>query len=477
MKKFGWLRGLVLCSILFLSPGLGAEAKEEAVIHQGVYLDEVDVSGKTIEEAGKALEDFTKTLGRETLTLQIEENKVEVQLADLGLQCANPQIVEDALGLGRSGNIIKRFKEQKQLEKSSKVLELEWMVDAEATAQFVEEKCIEFDVAAENAGLVRENGEFTVVEGKAGVKLDVEGAKEAIAKFVEQDWQQESAAVVLPTEVAEARGTAEELAKVKDELGTFTTSYATSNSNRSQNVANGAALINGIVLYPGETFSTYQVVAPFTVANGYAMAGSYANGRLVDSMGGGICQVSTTLYNAVLLAELEIVERDNHSMTVSYVDPAADAVIAGTVKDFKFKNNTDTPIYIEGITENKRVTFTIYGEETRPANREVKYTSVTLSTTEPGFRIVADPGQVIGIFHTESAHRGVVAELYKHVYEDGVEVSKELVNKSKYKASPRTLTVGVAGDPALSAEIQAAVATQDEAAVRAVVASCLARMQ
>ena len=93
----------------------------------------------------------------------------------------------------------------------------------------------------------------------------------------------------------------------------------------------------------------YETVAPFTAENGYAMAGSYLNGEVVDSMGGGICQVSTTLYNAVLRAELEVVERSPHSMTVHYVELSEDAAIAGTYKDFKFKNSTDYPIYAKKV--------------------------------------------------------------------------------------------------------------------------------
>ena len=155
------------------------------------------------------------------------------------------------------------------------------------------------------------------------------------------------------------------MAQVKDLLGSFTTSYSTSGPSRSANVENGCNLINGITLYPGEEFSTYQAVAPFSVDNGYYMAGSYINGKVVDSLGGGICQVSTTLYNAVLLSELEVTQRHNHSMIVTYVDPSADAAIAeSSGKDFTFVNNYEYPIYIEGYTENKRITFNIYGKET-----------------------------------------------------------------------------------------------------------------
>ena len=135
---------------------------------------------------------------------------------------------------------------------------------------------------------------------------------------------------------------------------------------------------------PGEVLSGYECLQPFTSANGYKGAASYANGQVVDSIGGGVCQVSTTLYNAALQAELEIVERQNHSMIVTYVEPSMDAAIAGTVKDLKIRNNYSTPIYVEGYTENKQITFTIYGKETRPANRKVEYVSETLGRTSPG---------------------------------------------------------------------------------------------
>ena len=91
---------------------------------------------------------------------------------------------------------------------------------------------------------------------------------------------------------------------------------------------NGCRLINGTTLYPGEEFSTLDKISPFTEANGYYPAGSYLNGMVVDSLGGGICQVSTTLYNAVLLSELEVTQRSNHSMIISYVKPSMDAAIA-----------------------------------------------------------------------------------------------------------------------------------------------------
>ena len=141
----------------------------------------------------------------------------------------------------------------------------------------------------------------------------------------------------LAAEVTKPQGSEEELSKVKDVLGTFSTNYASSASGRKANIANGSKKINGSVIYPGEEFSVYQTVSPFNADNGYKLAGAYENGTTVDAYGGGICQVSTTLYNAVIRAELEVTERSGHSMIVGYVDPSADAAIAGEYKDLSLK--------------------------------------------------------------------------------------------------------------------------------------------
>jgi len=475
MRKYSWLAGLLMALVLVAAGSSEVQAKEtkDDTIHEGVYADGIDLSGMTKAEAEAAVTAYVNEMGAEKLTLDIFDSQLQVTLRELGLTCTNMDVIDEALQLGKTGNIIKRYKERKDLEHENKTFELEWELDPQLVSEYVNSECVQFDTDAVDATLKRNGSSFTIIPGDTGVKLDVNGSVQTIMDYIETEWDHTDGTVTLPVETDYPRGTEEELSRVKDVLGTFTTSYSTSGSSRSQNVSNGTRLINGTVLYPGDTFSTYEVVSPFSTANGYEMAGSYLNGKVVDSLGGGICQVSTTLYNAVLLAELEVVERSNHSMIVTYVDPSADAAIAGTYKDFKFKNNTDAPIYIEGVTANKQVTFTIYGEETRPANRTVKYVSQTLSTTEPGQLIVADPGQPIGYRVVESAHRGVVAELYKHVYVNGVEESVTKVNKSNYKASPRTITIGVAGDPDMSARLVEAVATQDEATVNAVLASCL----
>ena len=268
-------------------------------------------------EAEQEVVDYVNQLGEETLTLEIFDEQLQVTLGELGLGCTNLNVVEEAAQLGKTGNVIKRYKERKDLEHENKVYKLSWMLDSDLVRDYVTTECVKFDSEAKDATLRRVNGSFEIVDGNTGTKLDVEGSVQMIMDYIENEWDKENSTITLPVETDYPRGSEEELSRVKDVLGTFTTSYSTSGPSRSQNVANGAKLINGTVLYPGDTFSAYEVVSPFTTENGYEMAGSYLNGKVVDSLGGGICQVSTTLYNAVLLSELEVVERSNHSMIVT----------------------------------------------------------------------------------------------------------------------------------------------------------------
>ncbi len=204
------------------------------------------------------------------------------------------------------------------------------------------------------------------------------------------------------------------------------------------------------------------------------MAGSYLNGEVVDSMGGGICQVSTTLYNAVLRAELEVTERSPHSMTVSYVPESGDAAIAGDYKDLKFKNNLEYPIYIEGYTtSDKKITFNIYGKETRDQNREISFESVRVSEIPPATNLSEDPGQPLGYKAVSNGKIGIVAELYKVVKVNGTETERIKINKSSYKGKNRTVVYGTAGDPVLSENLRAAIALQDEALADANIAGLL----
>lgn len=445
-----------------------ASNSEEKTINNGIYIEGIDVSGMSSKEATDAIDEYLTDLGSKTITFMIDTNEVKADAKDLGMECSNMDVVEDAVNFGKTGNIIQRYKAIKDLERENKEYDLDIEFDKTAINDIINEKCLDFNVEPMNATLKRENGGFVVTDGQTGIGLDVSESVKLVEQSL-QDWNKDDTSIDLVADIVKPDVTKEDYEKVKDVLATFTTSFSTSGRSRSANVENGAKLINGTIVLPGETFSTYKAITPFTAENGYYLAGSYLQGKVVDSFGGGICQVSTTLYNTVLRAEFQVEERHNHSMIVGYVDPSADAAISESAgKDFKFINTTDAPIYIEGSTSGKKITFTIYGHETRPANRKIEYKSETLSTTQPvGYKYVIDNTLLFGQQkQTQSPHIGYTAKLYKYVYIDGKQTDVEEVNYSSYKAEPAYISVGTAwGDEMSVATLAAAVATNDSETV------------
>lgn len=446
------------------------------IIWNNIYIETVDVSGMNEEQANKALEGLVAEYKEQKLKLVAEKSEAEVSLSELGFQMKDvDKLVKKAVSYGKKGSVWSRYQDVKSLSEKAVKLEASYGVDTEAVKKVIDEKFSKLEGAAVDATIKRENGQFVITDGKAGVKVDLETSVENINKHFSENWQPTGAETLeLVTTVDEPNVTKEQLQQVKDVLGTFKTTFR-ANNNRGKNIANATSRINGTVLMPGEVMSASDTMGSRNAANGYLEAGSYLNGETVESFGGGVCQVSTTLYNAVILAELEITERSSHSMIVDYVQPSMDAAISEGVLDLKIKNNTDAPIYIEGITSGGTLTFTVYGKEYRPSTRKVSYISETLSSTDPGKKFVAT-GEPIGTFKKAvSAHMGIKAKLWKVVTENGTEVSREQFNKSSYKASPATYHVGIGSDNGEAAAIvNNAVKTQNEAAIQAAIAEAQA---
>lgn len=449
------------------------KSSDDGKIHSGVFAGEIDLSGMTEEEAERAVSQYVEGLKSTEITLNaVGGNSVSVQAGTLGLAWDNKEIIEEAAGLGREGNVVQRYKQLKDLEHENKVYDIALSFNEGAVSSVVEEQCAVFNQEAVDASLKKTGNGFEVISGQNGLVVDVAASAKAVKQYLDSQWtKQPNDSVDLVVQVDEPRGKAEDLQEVKDVLGTFTTSYKTSASGRSANVKNGCDLINGTLLYPGEQMSVYEKVSPFTEANGYYMAGSYSNGLVVESLGGGICQVSSTLYNAVIRAEMQVDERYNHSMVVSYVDLSADAAISGTSKDFKFTNTSDYPIYIEGYTtESKNITFTIYGKETRDSNRKIEFESEMVERIDPvGERCVADGSKPVGSVSVQSPHIGYKAKYWKIVKVDGVETERTQLNSSSYIAAPKTATIGTAGD--VTGTMSAAIATQSIDYCKAIAAS------
>ncbi|HCT93085.1 MAG TPA: hypothetical protein DF613_17125 [Lachnospiraceae bacterium] len=438
-------------------------------IHTGVRIGGMDVSGMTAMEAAQALERKLLETKGYLISLNLGHVMVSVTAGDLGLEWSNSEVVQQAMALGQSGNMIQRYKTRKQLDQGPVNLRLSFDVEEEKARALLEGRCasacnrdpVEPTLKMTDSGL-------TAVEGALGYTLDVEQSLEKVRNYLGGTWAGGAGSLELAYATKEPTHKMEELQAVKDVMGQASTDYSSSSSARRTNIATAAEKINGVVLYPGDSFSTLEAITPFTEENGYEMANSYANGEVVESFGGGICQVSTTLYLAVLRAELEVTQRYNHSMLVNYVKPSMDAAIAeNSGKDFIFSNNTDYPVYIHLAAWNGALRAVIYGSEYRASDRKVEYVSETLSTEEAGARLKSSDAPLGTINQTQSAHEGCSAELYKVVTEGGKEVSRERVNSSVYAKTDAEYEVGTSGNNVdIITQVKGAIARNDIQEVR-----------
>ncbi|MCS6776645.1 MAG: VanW family protein [Chthonomonadaceae bacterium] len=204
--------------------------------------------------------------------------------------------------------------------------------------------------------------------------------------------------VTLPGQITRAQITAESLRQINGLLAAFSTSYGGTGRSRGENIALAARKIDGTLLAPGEIFSYNRVVGPRTPGEGFRLAPVIIRDMLVPGIGGGVCQVSSTLYNAALLADLKIVQRCNHGIPVRYLPPGRDATVVYGAIDLQFQNTTGAPLYISCSARGGRITFRLYGK-TNPARR-VRLVSYIARTSNGGrtatvYRLVSENGRLV----------------------------------------------------------------------------------
>lgn len=227
-----------------------------------------------------------------------------------------------------------------------------------------------------------------------------------------------------------------------DLLSSFSTKYDASNKNRSNNLLLASNKINGTILMPGEEFSYNKVVGERTIEAGYKEAHIYSGGKVVDGLGGGICQISTTLYNTVLYANLEVTQRKNHQLPAGYVKNGLDATVVYGSIDFKFVNSRKYPIKIVSEVKNGVAKMDIYGVK-EEIEYEVKLEPVVLSYTPYQTQYITDKSLASGQqVVQQNGTNGCKTVTYKYLLLNGNIISKTEISRDTYNAIPKIVRVG-----------------------------------
>lgn len=424
-----------------------------------------DLSGLTYDEAAEVIRNIGDEILRKEVSISCGKNSLKYTLENLHIKVdteGQTKLLKDRV---ISGNLLERYKAARDMEREPLNLELKYEASKRDIVTQLKSVMKKWEKKMIDATVSFETGEQVVTPSRDGLKFDV---KPGVTKLLdaladgtileEGVFEIDPGAVEIPAEFTTEQASAYTI------LGKYTTKYPEPTTdilkNREQNLIISAGNIDGREFAPGEEISALRMYGDVTEANGYRKAATIMGGSHVDAVGGGICQTTTTLYNAALYAELEIVYRHNHSMVSNYVPVSRDAMVyyAGWDHqsyeyDFVLRNNTSDTIRIETIVNQEDTTLTvmIIGHDDRPVGRSVEYVSEILSCSPPPISNVVDPNLVNSyapharIYYQlgdNSPEPAMTARLWKIVYQDGKEVERTLQNaQDVYKAQASTFAV------------------------------------
>ncbi|MBB6624029.1 VanW family protein [Clostridium gasigenes] len=422
----------IIASSLAYGIGLNKNVKAwENKVYPGVNVYGVEIGGLTKEEAIKSLnEKLSVNIMDKTLAVTAGEQKFDLKYSDLNLSYDVEAIATDAVKYGKDGsNFSKNTKIKKGKDHN---IEGEISYDEGKLKEFEDTVKSTVDVEPKDAKISTNSGNIVIIPEVVGNKIDGEDLHN---KLVENINKNLSNKVELTFELKEskARLTKDDLSQIDSKLSSYSNSYRMTGDGRVRNMEIAAQTVSGIVLMPGDEFSYNDLIGDTTPDKGYEKANTYVGNKIVPDYGGGICQVSTTLYRAVMKANIRSTERRNHSLMVGYSEAGLDATVAYGFVDYKFKNTYDFPIYIEGAVGGGTVGFSIYGNKSKFGEKTYELVNEVLETYKPGNEYVDDPTLEIGKEVIQSyGMTGYKASSYQVTYENGTEVNREIVATDVY---------------------------------------------
>lgn len=464
----GGFAGCVAVGSLALAIQAQPTPVRTGIAPEKVALGGVQVGGKSAEEVEKIARELSARLLALPVTVRYAKRTTQTSPTKLGATVDIQAAVDAALTPDADGSLLDRIRER-FTGPDGREIPLTVKVSETGVATGLKRFSALVGMEPKEARLTKVRGKFKPTPPKPGKELDsadvaaklqalLDSAeiRTKLASSVEEtpsrtDWlkAQKPVEITGATRDAQARITLEHLEAITDRLTTFTTGLGNSSRNRIHNVSLACQAIDGTVLLPGDVFSYNDTVGPRVASAGFKEAPVIVRGKLEKGTGGGICQVSSTLYNAVLLADLEIVRRRHHAFPVHYVPAGRDATVVDGVIDFRFKNRLAHPVAIDAKVIGGRVTVNVYGH---PEDKtQVEILTGNRSTVGAGMKTISDPKLPKGRRVVEESSRsGIRVTVTRVVKKDGQEPRKEVVSRDYYRPFDGVVRVGthVAAKPA-----------------------------
>jgi len=429
----------VIILVLFFGSGFFSYACEKVL--PGVEVMGVSLEGLSKTEGVAKLAELESDLRATRVELSYQGLSWPLLLSEVGIDLKEEAIMDAAVNAGRQGSIFQRWKDRRRFEKTGLSLEPVIELDRDKLSRRVRELTREITEEPRDAAFkINSDDTVTIIPGRNGTVVDLDRLEKDILTILEEKGK--TRVTLSLVSVPPERSTAlVQSMGITGLLAAYTTTFNPAKTSRSYNISVAARALNELLVLPGHIVSFNEVVGPRSSESGYKNAPVIINNELVDGLGGGVCQVSTTLYNCILLANLEVVERTNHSLPVSYVPIGRDATVVYDVLDLKFRNNTGSYIYLKSYISGGRLTFKIYGNTAY--KKEVQVCSWVTREIEPEVIYEEDPNLPKGeqVVKQEGV-KGFKVLTQRVVSFNGVE-KREMMPASDYNPVHKIIAVGV----------------------------------
>ncbi len=437
---------------------------DKGVFIEGISVDGVDIGGMTMVEARAAVDEAHKEqLDKLEYTFNIDDETIVIKQSNSFIVNYDlTRVLNEAFNCIDYTEAREAMEEYKDIKENGREFNTDPKIDEQSLKDRLEYIASSYTDEPQDATWkinmdAPEGKKLEFIEGRSGVVIDTDAMYNTIVELFEKG---EGGSLEVSTKVQEPEITKADLEKKYQFRASAETSYDTASrgyASRVHNIVKATNYVNGTILKPGEVFSMNNTIGDRTYANGWQAGGALVGGKTEQQAGGGVCQVASTLYNAIVKADLEIVYRQNHSEQLGYVQGGLDATINTGTIDFKFKNNTGSDILIIGYNVNRHVYFEVYGEPFGDEYDKITLTSKMTGTVYPSgemqYKVVK--GKPASYSQVDVKRKnGSKWVSYKNYWKDGKLVKTEFLANSTYKAFNGVTLVGEGNknDPDASAK-------------------------
>lgn len=439
-KKILLITAIIL--LLLVLMGLGDYLYFLDKVYPGVSIGQEEIGFLKADEIKEALE--FRGFEQQEVLFKYPEKVEKFSLETLGISPDYQCLSDKALQIGREEDISENIVKRLEVFREGKDIPLCFIVDEQKIDSILTELSNEIKIEPIDADFDIQGDEISIIPGKNGIELDNEKSKGFF-----YDTLKELKEVKAPIEFSmivkevEPKTTTEHLEEtgISEMLVNFHTVFSHNDQNRNQNIKLASGFINLHMMAPGEVFSFNQVVGKATAERGFKEAPIIVGGQFVQGVGGGICQVSSTLYNAALLSNMEIIERTNHGRAVGYLPLGRDATIAYDYLDLKFKNSHSYHILISSRVEDNKMVIRIFGNPNPEERVEIITTDVVKIEpeikTEVNNQLKAGERKLV-----QSGSPGYRVNVWRVIYIGEEEINRERLSSDYYKPSPAIYHVG-----------------------------------